>query len=351
MFTMWKTCLVGAAAAVLAFTATVRAETRIQGAGATFPAKLYAKWVEAYNKINPDVKIDYQAIGSGGGITGITNRTVVFGASDAPLSEDQEKATPSKLLHLPTVAGPVVLIYNVPGIQNLTLNGDVVADIFMKKIRTWNDPKIAALNAGVKLPDSPIVVVHRADGSGTTYIFTDYLSKVSKEWGDTVKKGTTVKWPIGLSFQKNDGVAGGVKSSPGGIGYVEWAYADSNKIPFATLLNREGKGVPPTVDSVNAAGAAALSSFPEDMKVSITDAPGAQSYPISGYTYLLVYEDLSYLKDKTAALELVKFIQWCETDGQAMAGDLGFARLPQDAQSKVIARLKTIKFDGAPLLK
>lgn len=352
MLTFLKSCLFGAAAAVLTMSSALHAETRIQGAGATFPAPLYAKWVEAYNKLHPDVKVDYQSLGSGAGIKGITDRTVHFGASDAPLSADQEKAAPARLLHLPTVAGPEVMIYNLPGVAGVKLSGELVADIYLKKIRTWNDPKIAALNAGKNLPARPIVVVHRSDGSGTTYIFTDYLAKVSKEWADTVgKPGTTVDWPTGLAAKGNDGVAAAVKSTIGGIGYVEFAYAKKNNLSFAGLLNKEGKEVEPTVDAVNAAGAASLGSFPEDMKVSITNAPGADSYPIAGYTYLLVYEDLSYLKDKNVALQLLQFVRWCETDGQALAAELGYAKLPPDAQSRVLAKLKTITFDGEPLLK
>jgi phosphate transport system substrate-binding protein len=351
MWTLWKSCLLAAAAAVLSLTPALRAETRIQGAGATFPAPLYQKWVEAYNKLHPDVKIDYQAVGSGGGIKGITDRTVQFGASDAPMSADQEKAAPAKLLHLPTVAGPEVMIYNLPGVATLKLNGEVIADIYGKKIRTWNDPRIAALNAGVALPASPIVVAHRSDGSGTTYIFTDYLSKVSPEWNEKVGKGTAVEWPVGIAAKGNDGVAAAVKNTAGGIGYVEYAFAKKNNIPFATQLNKDGKEVPPSIDAINAAAAASLSSFPEDMKVSITNAPGADSYPICGFTYLLVYQDLSYLKDKATAAAVLDFIKWCETDGQEMAADLGYAKLPKDAQTKVLEKLKTIQFNGEALLK
>jgi phosphate transport system substrate-binding protein len=351
MKNLWNTCLLGAAAAVLTLTPALRAETRIQGAGATFPAPLYAKWVEAYNAAHPDVKIDYQSIGSGGGISGITKRTIQFGASDAPLSADQEKAAPARLLHLPTVAGPEVMIYNLPGVNDVKLNGEVIADIYLKKIRTWNDPKIAALNAGAKLPASPIIPVHRSDGSGTTFIFTDYLSAVSKQWKEDVGKGTAVDWPTGLAQKGNDGVAAGVKSTPGAIGYVEFAYARKNNIPFAGLINKDGKSVEPSIDAVNAAGAASLASFPADLKVSIVNAAGAGSYPICGYTYLLVYEDLSYLKDKNLATQVVQFIKWCETDGQDMAKDLGYAKLPADAQAKVLEKLKAITFDGEPLLK
>ena len=353
MLSLLKTSVLATAAAILlGVSATpVRAQTRIQGAGASFPAPLYAKWVEEYNKAHPDVKVDYQSVGSGAGIKAITDRTVQFGASDAPMSADQEKNAPAKLLHLPTVAGPVVMIYNLPGVSTLNLNGQVVADIFQKNITMWNDPKIAALNPGVPLPASRIIVAHRSDGSGTTYIFTEYLSKVSKEWSDKVGKGTAVDWPVGIGGAKNDGVAAQVKNTAGGIGYVEYAYAKSNKIPYATQINKDGKPVEPSIANINAAAAASLSAFPADMKVSITDAPGGNSYPICGYTYLLVYDDLSYMGDKNVAVQTLQFIQWCETDGQKMAAGLGYAELPKDAQDKVIEKLKSIKFNGEALLK
>ncbi len=351
MLNVWKTCVAGAAAAVLALTATVRADTRIQGAGATFPAPLYAKWVEAYNKLHPDVKIDYQAVGSGGGIKGITDRTVNFGASDAPMSADQEKAAPGALLHLPTVAGPEVMIYNLPGVEKVNLSGEVIADIYLKKIRMWNDPKIAALNSGVNLPASPVVVVHRSDGSGTTYIFTDYLSKVSPEWMDKVGKGTAVEWVTGIAAKGNDGVTGAVKNTAGGLGYVEFAYAKKNNLTFASQINKDGKEAAPSIDGILAASSASLTRFPEDLKVSITNAPGANSYPICGFTYLKVYQDMSYMGDKNTAQNVVDFIKWCETDGQEMAAEQGYAKLPKEAQDKVLAKLKTISFNGEMLLK
>lgn len=350
MRSIWNTCLIGAVAAVLTLTTGVQAETRIQGAGATFPAPLYAKWIEAYNKSHPDVKIDYQSIGSGGGISGISQRTVTFGASDAPMTDTQEKAAPAKLVHLPTVAGPAVLIYNIPSIKTLKLSGEVVADVYLKKITKWNDPKITAINAGTDLPNSPIVVVHRSDGSGTSFIFTDYLSKVSPEWLDKVGNATAVQWPVGLGGKGNDGVAAAVKNSPGSIGYVEFAFATKNSLSYATQINKDGKEVTASIDGVIAASTASLTQFPADMKVSIVNASGPDSYPICGYTYLLIYDDLSYLKDKAVATETLNFIKWCETDGQDMAKDLGYAKLPKDAQTKVLEKLKTIKFDGAPLL-
>ena len=353
MFQLLKSTLCAAfAVAALVFSGgTAQAQTRIQGAGATFPAPLYNKWIEEYAKVNPSAKIDYSAVGSGTGIANITNRIVQFGASDAPLNAAQEKALPAPALHLPTVAGPVVMIYNIKGVDNLKLNGDVLANIYLKKITSWDDPKIAALNPGAKLPKSPIVPVHRSDGSGTSYIFTDYLSKVSKPWNDDIGANTAPDWPTGIAGKGSDGVTAAVKNSEGSIGYVELAYAEKNKLSYATQINKDGKEVKPTIDAVNAAAKAALAKFPDNMKVSITEAPGADSYPICGFTYVLVYEDLSYMKDKALATETLKFIQWCETDGQEFAAALGYAKLPPDAKDKVVAKLKTIKFDGAALLK
>ena len=353
MFTILKTSILAAAAALALFGGNALAAdpVRIQGAGATFPAPLYSKWIEEYGKLHPDVKIDYSAVGSGTGIANITNRIVQFGASDAPLTDKQEKDAPAKLLHLPTVAGPAVMIYNIKGVDKLKLNGAVLADIYLKKITKWNDPKIAALNAGTKLPDAPIVVVHRSDGSGTSYIFTDYLSKVSKQWSDDIGPNTAPDWPTGIAGKGSDGVTAAVKNSEGSIGYVELAYAKKNNLSYTTQVNKDGKEVQPTVDAVDAAAKAALSKFPDDMKVSITDAPGADVYPICGFTYLLVYQDLSYTKDKALATETLKFIRWCETDGQAMAAGLGYSKLPKDAQDKVVAKLKSITFDGQALLK
>ena len=354
MFNLLKASLCAAvAAAFLAVTsAPAIAETRIQGAGATFPAPLYAKWIEEYGKLHPDIKIDYSAVGSGTGIANITSRIVQFGASDAPLTDAQEKALPGKALHLPTVAGPAVLIYNIKGVTSLKLTGAVLADIYLKKITKWNDSRIISLNSGVKFPAAPndsIVVVHRSDGSGTSFIFTDYLSKVSKQWETDLGANTAPDWPVGIAGKGSDGVTAAVKNSEGSLGYVELAYAKKNNLSFATQINKDGKEVQPTIDAVNAA--AATVTFPDNMKVSITNAAGATSYPISGFTYLLVYEDMSWTKDQAVALETVKFIQWCETDGQAMAADLGYSKLPKAAQDKVVAKLKTITFNGAPLLK
>ena len=352
MFNLWKLCFAGVAASLLAFASTAHAQTRVQGAGATFPQPLYMKWIEAYNAANPDVKVDYAGGGSGAGIKGITDRTVMYAGSDAPMTADQEKKTPSKVLHLPTVAGPEVMIYNLPDVkEQISLDGATIADIYLGKIKKWNDPAITKLNPNIALPDMPVVVVHRSDGSGTTYIFTNYLAKVSKEWADKVGNATAVEWPLGLGGPGNKGVAAAVKNTVGTIGYVESAYAAAEKLVFAKQINKDGKTVTASIDGVVAASAASVKEFPADLKVSITDAPGADSYPICGFTYMLVYEDLSYLKDKEAATKLVKFVNWCVTDGQATAATLGYAKLPKEAQDKVIAKLKTIKFDGEALLK
>ena len=323
----------------------------IQGAGATFPAPLYAKWVSVFNQNNPEVKLDYQAIGSGGGIKGITDRTVVFGASDGPMTDEQLKTAPGKILHIPTVAGPEVLIYNVPAIKELKLNGEVTAQIYLGEISKWNDAKIAALNPGVALPDLDIAVVHRSDGSGTTWIFTNYLSKVSAAWKTKAGCATSVKWPLGLGGKGNDGVAAAVKGAEGAIGYVEYAFALNGKFQYATQINKAGKPVRASIEGVVAAAKNAGGEMPEDMRVSITDSAGDDSYPICGFTYLLVYQDLTYLKDKTLAADLLKYINWCEHEGQDMAKDLNYARLSAEMQPKVEEKLKTIVFDGQPVLK
>jgi phosphate transport system substrate-binding protein len=347
MFNAMKIALCAATAAVLMFTSGVRADVKIQGAGGTFPQPLYVKWIEAYKKLHPDVTIDYQGVGSGAGINAITGKTVQFGASDAPMTVAQEKTANNDIIHLPTVAGPVVLTFNVPGVDKLTLSGDVIGGIYLGNIKNWDDRKLAAINPGVKFPNLKIVVAHRADGSGTSYIFTDYLSKVSKDWDDKVGAGTAVEWPAGVGGQKNDGVAAAVKGTPGGIGYVELGYADKNKLPYATLINQDGKSATASIASVNAA-AGNLGGFPDNLKLSINDSKGADSYPICGYTYLLLYKDLGYM-DKDQAQATVDFIRWCETDGQEMAGDNGYAKLPKDGQEKVLAKLKEIKYKGEAL--
>ncbi|MCL2647897.1 MAG: phosphate ABC transporter substrate-binding protein PstS [Phycisphaerales bacterium] len=328
---------------------TARGETQLQGAGASFPAPLYAKWVAAYNKAHSDVVVDYQSVGSGAGITQITAKKVHFAGSDAPLTAEQEKQAGADILHIPTVAGPVVLIYNVPGVkESLKLNGDAVAGIYLKEIKSWNDPKIAALNPGVTLPRMPIQVVRRADGSGTTFIFTSYLSAVSKAWAEKIGAKASVDWPAGLlTTPKNDGVATMVKNTPGAIGYVEAAYATQNKLAYAKQINKEGKEV--TASTAGVVAAASTVAFPADLKISIVNAAGADAYPIAGYTYILVHQDLSYLKDRAAAKALVKFLDWCVSDAQKMTDGTDYAPLPPEVQKKVQAKLRTITFDGKPV--
>jgi len=338
--------VLAAAATLLMSVGAAHADTKIQGAGATFPAPLYAKWVETYNKAHPDVQVDYQAIGSGGGIKGITDRTVQFAGSDAPMNADQEKNAPGKILHIPTVAGPAVIIYNLSAVKGLKLNNDVVAGIFLGEITKWNDAKIKALNADATLPDQDILVAHRSDGSGTTYIFTDYLAKISDAWKTT----TSVKWPVGVGGKGNDGVAAAVANAEGSIGYVEYAYAQKKSLQCATQINKAGKAVAPSIDNINAA-TETIKDFPANMKVSITNADGDNAYPICGYTYILVYQDMSYLGDKAKAQAVVDFINWSVHDGQDMAKSLGYAKLAPEIQKKVEEELKTITFSGEALLK
>ena len=327
------------------------AQTRVQGGGASFPAPLYAKWTAEYNKANPEVKVDYQPSGSGGGIKGITDRVLHFAGSDAPLTADQEKKVPAPVLHIPTVAGPVVMIYNLPGLSGeLKLNGEAVAGIFLGEIKTWDHAKIKTLNPTLNLPSKPIVVVHRSDGSGTSFIFTSYLSKVSKTWKDKVGAATSVDWPVGLGGKSNAGVAQNVQNTQGSIGYVESAFAVSNRLPYAAQINKAGKEVKASIEGVEAA-AASLKEIPADLKVDITDAEGEAAYPIAGYTYMLVYQDVSYLKNKALAENVLKYVNWCITDGQSMAKDLGYAKLPAEMGAKVSAKLKTVTFDGQALLK
>jgi len=312
----------------------------INGAGATFPFPLYSKWFSEYQKVAPDVQINYQSIGSGGGIKQFQEKTVDFGATDLPMTDEQLAKSPAPVFHIPTVLGAVVLTYNLPGVeQGLKLDGTVVADLFLGKITKWNDPRIAKLNTGVKLPDTDVLIVHRSDGSGTSGIFTDYLSKVSAEWKSKVGTGTAVSWPAGLGGKGNEGVSGLVKQTPGSIGYVELIYAKSNSLTYASMKNKAGKFVEPTMDSVSAAAAGASKSMPADFRVSITDAEGKDSYPISGFTYLLVYQTME--KDKGG--KIVKFLKWQLKDGGQFAGALHYAPLPKPVATKVSKRLDEIK--------
>lgn len=321
-----------------------RAQLLINGAGATFPYPLYSQWFDVYTKVNPAVRFNYQSIGSGGGIKQLTAHTVDFGASDAPMNEEQLASAGGKILHFPTVLGAVVVSYNIPGVnQAIRLTGPMVADIFLGKIPKWNAEPIAKLNPGVTLPDADIVVTHRSDGSGTTYIFTDYLSKASDEWKSGPGKGTAVKWPMGLGGKGNEGVTALVHQTPGSIGYVELIYALKNNMPFADLQNHDGSFVKASLESVTAAAAAAASSMPSDFRVSITDAPGANSYPISSFTYLLIYQQQT---DKAKGQAIVDFIKWALGAGQQYAGPLAYAPLPGQVVGAELAQLGKVTIAG-----
>ena len=311
----------------------------LTGAGATFPFPLYSKWMSEYNHLNPNIRINYQSIGSGGGIRQVVAGTVDFGATDAPMKAEEGKKAPGKLLHIPTTIGAVVITYNVPGVtQSLKLTPEVVAGIFLGDIKKWSDKKIADQNPGVKLSDQDIAVVYRSDGSGTTAVFTNYLASVSPTWKEKVGEGKSVKWPVGLGAKGNEGVTGQVKTTPGSIGYVELAYATQNQLPKAELENKAGKFVAPTLEAVSAAAAGV--EMPEDLHASIVNGAGEAAYPIAAYTYLLVYEDA---RDANKGEALAKFLWWAVHDGQKFASALDYAPLPEGVIKKVEARLKTLR--------
>jgi phosphate transport system substrate-binding protein len=327
---------------VAAAGAGLRAQTvKITGAGATFPYPIYSKWFSEYNKLHPNVEINYQSIGSGGGIRQVSDRTVFFGATDGPMTPEQLLAAPGKILHFPTVLGADVPVYNIPGVTaQLKFSGPLLADIFLGKITKWNDPAIAKLNEGVSLPATDITIVHRSDGSGTTYIWVDYLAKVSPEWKQKVGVNTSVKWPVGVGGKGNEGVAGLVKQTPGSLGYVELIYALQTRISYGTVQNMAGKFVAASTESVTAAAAGAAKQMPADFRVSITNAPGEGAYPISSFTCLLLYENPP---DKTQAKIMVDFLNWALTDGQKFASELGYAPLPQaviDLEKKALSKIK-----------
>jgi len=312
----------------------------INGAGATFPYPIYSKWFSEYGKLHENVQINYQSIGSGGGIRQVTAQTVFFGATDGPMTPEQLQAAPGKILHFPSVLGAVVPVYNVEGVSELKFSGPVLADIFLGKITKWNDAAIAKLNPGVNLPVADITVVHRSDGSGTTYIFVDYLAKLSSEWKEKVGIATSVNWPVGVGGKGNEGVAGLVKQTPGAIGYVELIYALQNKISYGTVQNSAGEFVRASVESVAACASAAVKSMPKDFRVSITNAPGQGVYPISSFTWLLVYENP---KDKVQAKAFVDFMKWALSDGQKFAPELGYAPLPAEIVKLELAAIGQIK--------
>jgi len=335
--------LLAVTAGVMALAAGLAAQQTMQinGAGATFPNPIYSKWFSEYNKLHPNVQINYQSLGSGAGIRQITNQTVFFGATDGPMTPDQLLAAPSKILHFPTVLGAVVPVYNIPGVNTeLKFTGALLADIFLGKITKWNDPAIAKLNAGVNLPGTDITVVHRSDGSGTTYIFMDFLAKVSPEWKQKVGVATSVNWPTGVGGKGNEGVSGLVTQTPGSIGYVELIYALQNKVSFGVVQNAAGEFVKASVDAVTKAAAEAVKSMPADFRVSITNAPGAGVYPISSFTWMLFYENP---KDKGQAKAMVDFMKWALTDGQKYCADLGYAPLPEPVVKLEMAALAKIK--------
>ncbi|MGZ8851432.1 MAG: phosphate ABC transporter substrate-binding protein PstS [Thermoanaerobaculia bacterium] len=328
-------------AIALAVTPLAAQNLQINGAGATFPYPIYSKWFSEYNKLHPNVQINYQSIGSGGGIRQLTNGTVFFGATDGPMTNDQILAAPSRILHFPTVLGGDVPVYNLPGDPDLRFTGPLLADIFLGKITKWNDPAIARLNPGAALPNMDITVAHRSDGSGTTYIWVDYLSKVSPEWKRKVGVATSVNWPVGIGGKGNEGVAGLVKQTPGAIGYVELIYALQNRISYGSVQNMAGEFMKATAATVtNAAAAAAGKAMPSDFRVSITNAPGRDAYPIASFTWLLFYENP---KDKTRARAMVDFMRWALTEGQKYAADLGYAPLPAEVVALEMEALKKIR--------
>lgn len=323
-------------------------DVSLNGSGASFPQPLYAKWIDTYQSQEKRTKINYQSVGSGAGIKNISDKTVDFGASDAPMNDEQLGKAGGKIIHVPMTLGAVVLTYNVPGApDHLQLTPEVVSGIFLGEITTWNDPKIASLNASAKLPAQKIGVVFRSDGSGTTAVFTDYLSKASPAFRAKVGTGTSVKWPNGTGANKNDGVAAQIKQTPGSFGYVELAFALQTKQPVVVLKNKSGKFVEPTLDAITAAAAGAAAKMPEDMRISITDADGDGAYPISAFTYILVYEESP---DAAKSQALASFLWWGIHEGQKLGAPLHYAPLPAEVVTKAEARLKLLKGAGKPLL-
>jgi len=316
------------------------AQTTLNGAGATFPYPMYSKWFSEYHNAHPDIQINYQSIGSGGGIRQVLAGTVDFGASDGPMSDDQLKESKTRILHVPTVLGAVVPAYNIPGVNGeVKFTAQALAGIFLGKITTWNDKAITGPNPGVNFPNQPIIVVHRSDGSGTTFIFTDYLSKVSPDWQSGPGKGTSVKWPVGLGGKGNEGVAGMVRQMQGAIGYIELIYAVQNKIPYGVVQNAGGNFVKASLESVTAA-AASVKSMPADFRVSITNAPGKDAYPISSFTWLLIP---AQSKEPAKGKILADFLSWMVSDGQKMTADLTYAPLPASVAEKVKDEIKEVR--------
>jgi phosphate transport system substrate-binding protein len=318
----------------------VVAQTKLNGAGATFPYPMYSKWFSEYHKLHPDIEVNYQSIGSGGGIRQVIAGTFDFGASDGPMTDDQLKESKNKILHFPTVLGADVPAYNIPGVTaELKFTPEALAGIFLGKISKWNDKAITSANPGVNLPDRDIVVIHRSDGSGTTYIWADYLSKISPEWQSQVGKATSVRWPVGLGGKGNEGVAGMIRQLPGSVGYVELIYAVQNNIPYGTVKNSSGNFVKASLESVTAA-AASSPKMPPDFRVSITNAPGKDAYPISSFTWLLVPQQS---KDAARGKILSDFLNWMVTDGQKMTAALSYAPLPVGVVEKEKEAIKMVR--------
>jgi phosphate transport system substrate-binding protein len=333
-----------AAAAFFAVAGVARADALlINGAGATFPFPLYSKWFSEFNRMHPELRFNYQSIGSGGGVKQITERTVDFGASDAPMS-DEELAKAPGIIHVPTVLGAVAVVYNGAP-EGVKLTPELLADIFLGKITRWSDPKLMAVPGQPKLPDVAITVAHRSDGSGTTAVFTDYLAKVSPAWKSTVGSGKAVKWPTGLGGKGNEGVTGTVKSTPGAIGYVELAYARQNKLTMAAVKNADGNFVLPSIETTSEAAAGV--AMPADFRVSITNARGKNAYPISSFTYILVYKDQT---DAPKGRAIGQFLWWAIHDGQRLAGPLDYAPLPKPVVAKVEHELRTVTVGGKPVI-
>jgi phosphate transport system substrate-binding protein len=343
---MKKLLALGALAAVALAARPATAQIKLTAAGATFPNIIYQDWILTYNKLHKDVQLNYQSIGSGGGINQFTQGTVDFAGSDAPMTDAQIAAVNGNVLHIPTVLGAVVVTYNLPGVkQQLKFTPDVLADIYLGKITSWTDPRITSVNPGANLPKDDILVVHRSDGSGTTYIWTDYLSKVSPEWAQKVGKNTSVDWPVGLGGKGNEGVAATVAQTPGAIGYVELAYANSNKLAYAQLQNKAGKFINPTLEATTAAFAGALKTLDPstDFRISITNSEGETTYPIASMTYLLVHKTYD---DAAKTQAMINYIWYAETTGQARAIPLGYAPLPTQLRPWIEKRLKSITVGG-----
>jgi phosphate transport system substrate-binding protein len=334
--------------ALIGFAAAAFAQQGLTGAGATFPYPLYSKMFDVYSK-EYGVEVNYQPIGSGGGIRQLINKTVDFGGSDAVMSEEDMKAAKAPVLHIPVCAGAVVITYSLPGNPEIKLTPGLVADIFLGRVMRWNDPRIVAANQGVAIPDLPLEVVHRSDGSGTTLILSGYLSRMSKEWQDKVGRGTALNWPTGLGSKGNPGVAGLVKQTPGSIGYVELIYALQNKMPCASIKNKKGNFVRPSIASTSAA---MNINLPADMMVSLIDTDAPQGYPLTGFTWVLVYKEQSYGgRSEARAKELVRLLRWMTHEGQKYAQPMQYASLSGTAVTRADALIRSVTYNAAPLMK